>query len=567
MSIINSYVISSQRKAFSNSECFDDYKKASILSNESFSVTLAYKSAGEACIPISISVMCEGINVNVYKIGYVPVVHTEKTSLGENGPGMYPDILLERNPVPEIIERDDFRLPFYEKGERNLLNATSDSFQSLLICINEDSINIPEGEYELKIEIKSLLDGSMLRTHNFTIEVIGKNLSSEKPLYTNWFHYDCLADIHNTKLYSDEYFSILEKYLKNASKNGMNMLLIPAFTPPLDTFIGGERQNVQLVDVKKDTNGYVFDLSLLEKFILLAQNCGIEYFEHSHLFSQWGAKHAPNIYATENGKTVRLFGWDTDASGNGYTFFIKSYFGALDKLIDKLGIADKIFFHISDEPTKENEVTYKKAVDVISPFIEKYKSGDALEDFCFYEKKFVKTPIVSIAKADIFFEKCDSMFLYYTGGLYSGLDKCTNRLVTTEAYCVRILGLHMFKYKVKGFLHWGYNYYYDRMSRGLFDPKSDPCGYKQLPGASYLVYPGIDEPLPSLREKYMCEAMNDFRALKALEEFKGYDEVMNICNDFFGKEIDMFTLPNSAEQMISFRELINTEIKKCVQEL
>ena len=90
----------------------------------------------------------------------------------------------------------------------------------------------------------------------------------------------------------------------------------------------------------------------------------------------------------------------------------------------------------------------------------------------------------------------------------------------------------------------------------MFDPKTDACGYKQLPGASYLAYPGISDVIPSLREKYMSEAMDDYRALKALEEYIGYDSVIKLCAEFFGKEINCFTIPENEQQMIDFREII-----------
>ena len=37
--------------------------------------------------------------------------------------------------------------------------------------------------------------------------------------------------------------------MASAAEHGINMLLTPVFTPPLDTAKGGERTTVQLVDV------------------------------------------------------------------------------------------------------------------------------------------------------------------------------------------------------------------------------------------------------------------------------------------------------------------------------
>ena len=562
----SSFLTYSGNKIFHDIEPMESITQGSCLGNEPYMLTLAYSSSAPGvCPPISVSAICPGVEVSVCKVDYVPVTRTDlgfdEVATEGREPGMYPDILYKRSPEPMVLSREDSRLPFYEKDEANLLTATK-AYQSVVIVLNEKGESLKSGAYPLTVSVKSLLDGSLLAEHKFTLNVLSKELPETDIRYTNWFHYDCLCDIHKVDLYSERFFEILEKYLKNAALNGMNMLLTPFFTPPLDTFIGGERMCVQLVGIEKSGDNYKFDFSLAERFIRLAASCGIKYIEHSHLFTQWGAEHAPNIYATEDGDYKRIFGWDTEASGNEYSAFLNSYIPALIEFMKNIGYEDRLFFHISDEPTKENKSTYKKAVDTVSGLLEGYPGGDALEDIVFYQKKFVKTPVVSISKADNFYGRCPEYWLYYTGGYYdgSGLEKCANRLLTSKSYRTRILGLHMYKYKATGFLHWGYNYYYDRMTTGICDPKGDACFYKQLPGAAYLAYPGIDDVHSSLREKYMNEALCDYRALKALEEYIGYDEVIKLCEDFFGEKITVTTIPENVGQMHKFREMINRKI-------
>ena len=564
-----SYLTSSQKKIFPDDTIGRNIECGSAFINEPYSVTLAYKTESAMCRPVSVSVNCDGIDISVYKIGFVPVTHPEGIRQGiaseHKGAGLYPDTLLKRNSKPELIENECFGVSRYEKDEQNTLNATCTSMQSVLITFNESGKNVKPGLYKAEISIVCNNTLEILAKYIFTLKIIDKKLPETDFMYTNWFHYDCLADIHGVELYSDKYFEILEKYLINAAKHQMNTLLIPAFTPPLDTYIGEERQNIGLVKIKKIDNNYEFDFSELEKLIILAKNCGFTYFEHPHFFTQWGAKHAPNIYADDNGTYKRIFGWETDASGDEYTKFLNTYIPAFISFTTKLGVVDNIFFHISDEPNENNEATYKKAADVVKNLLKNHKSGDALSSIKFYNNGLVKTPIVQIDQADNFFGKCDNFWLYYTGGYYPDnptLDKCTNRLLSSKPYCTRILGLHLYKYKATGFLHWGYNFYYDKMSKGLFDPKTSACGYKQLPGASYLAYPGINDVIPSLREKHMSEAIGDYRALKALEEYIGYDGVIDLCSKFFGKEINCFTMPENEQQMIDFREMINSEIEK-----
>ena len=176
----------------------------------------------------------------------------------------------------------------------------------------------------------------------------------------------------------------------------------------------------------------------------------------------------------------------------------------------------------------------------------------------------VDVPIVTVYSADNFVGKCDRLWIYYTGGYYPNHSSnfCTNRVLTSKPYKARILGLHAFMFKAEGFLHWGLNFYYGKVSNGLFNPLIEPCGYKQREGASYIVYPGTNCALASLRELYMREAMCDLRALKLLEEMTSYDYVMKLAEEHFGESITCHTLPRSAEDMRGFRELINSEIEK-----
>lgn len=122
------------------------------------------------------------------------------------------------------------------------------------------------------------------------------------------------------------------------------MLLTPLFTPPLDTEIGGERTTVQLVGVERDEQAYRFDFGLLERWISLGERCGVHYYEFSHLFTQWGAQFAPKIMAIEQGQLKRIFGWETDASGDTYGQFLEALLPELDRFIQERGLGDRVFF-------------------------------------------------------------------------------------------------------------------------------------------------------------------------------------------------------------------------------
>ena len=560
---------STQRRIFPSGLPTEEFRTVSALRNEPVSFCLAYRAdhrvVGDGKIPdlpISVSAVCEEkpLPLSAYRVGYVPY-GTAPCEDAETADGSCPDPLYRRSPDPVIV-RGDEHLPYYEQGERNLLNVSCVSNGCVLFTVNEAGEPLDAGDYELRVRVRSLSTGEELASHTLTLHIVNALLPENDLIYTNWFHYDCFADLYGLALYSNEYFSMLEDYLRNATLHGMTALLIPAFTPALDTPVGGERTNVQLIRVIEQNGDYSFDFSLLRSFLELAQRCGIRYFEHCPLFSQWGAKSAINVYGERDGSRVRLFGWEDAADSPAYTRFLRRYLTEFLTLAKELGISERLLFHISDEPCETHEETYRRALAVVSDLLEGYTRGDALSDFRYYQNGLVSFPIVSTKFADDFDGRCDALMLYYTGG---PTEQLSNRLLSNAPWRTRILGLHLYRYRAKGFLHWGYNYYYGRMSHGLFDPTSNPCGYRNLPGASYLVYPGPDrKPLPSLREKLMMDALSDCRALRLLETLIGREATLALCAEVLGEAITIRTLPTSAEQMLALRERINQAIEQAV---
>ena len=95
---------------------------------------------------------------------------------------------------------------------------------------------------------------------------------------------DDLFNAFNEDVFSEAHWRIIENFVKTAVDNGINMLLMPVFTLPLDTKVGGERPTTQLVGVEKTADGYVFDFSLVGRWLDMCARCGVKYHEISHLF-------------------------------------------------------------------------------------------------------------------------------------------------------------------------------------------------------------------------------------------------------------------------------------------
>ena len=127
------------------------------------------------------------------------------------------------------------------------------------------------------------------------LHVADAELPEQKLLHTEWFHADCLADYYHVEAFSEEHWQILENFIRCYASRGINTILTPVVTPALDTEVGGERTTVQLVKIVKEGGHYSFDFADLKRWIALCEKYGITHFEMAHLFTQWGAKHAPKV--------------------------------------------------------------------------------------------------------------------------------------------------------------------------------------------------------------------------------------------------------------------------------
>lgn len=361
------------------------------------------------------------------------------------------------------------------------------------------------------------------------------------------------------EIQSEAYYEIVEKYLAVYAKFGHNMILTPIFTPALDTTVGSERPTNQLVDIVQDHGKYSFDFTKLKHWIDLCHKYGIRFFEMAHLFTQWGAEHAPKIMAVVDGKYKRIFGWETDALSEEYRDFLATFLPELVKFLKKEGVMENCYFHVSDEPEKRHEQQYRSVKEVVLPYVPEKQWIDALSDYDFYEKEIVSTPIVSNDHIHTFLEdEAENLWTYYC---VTQRKDVANRFIAMPSYRHRILGYQMYKYNIQGFLHWGFNFWFSQLSKHVLNPYIDTsAGGAFTSGDGFVVYP-LDEDgevVCSLRLYVLNESWQDMRALELLESLTDRETVTELLKDVKGFD----SYPRNSQYLVNLREEINRKIKQ-----
>lgn len=543
MKKINVKTISSLEKVLPGMElCSAELSEASCLIKERFSYQIAllgdvsFQMAKRLNIIISSEL---NDKIKIYEVGNVPVNMPAYLNQYDN---RY--ITRQAAILPDILTESD-----------GTVAVSGISYRALWVSVDADT---NPGIYEIKLSFED--EGEIYGESLLKLKVIDAVLPKQDFVFTQWFHSDCISSYYGVKPLSEEHWVYIEKFMKMAVDNGINMILTPIFTPPLDTKIGGERPTVQLVDVKYENGKYSFGFDKLLRWIDICHRVGIEFLEISHLFSQWGAKCSPKIEVEEAGSIIKKFGWHTDSASEEYKEFISQLLPHLTSVIRENWDSTKVYFHLSDEPPEESIENYGEIYKFVKPYISEFKLMDAMSDYEIYKKGYVDTPVSTIGKIHDFIENdVENLWGYYCCG--EGDRNLSNRFISMPSYRNRIIGTQLYKYGIKGFLHWGYNFYYSQYSTKVINPFITNDADGGFPaGDAFSVYPGKEGPMPSLRLFVFYEALQDMRAFRVLEGLIGKDAVVKLI-DAYG-EITFNDYPGSAEYILKLRQTVNALIEE-----
>lgn len=521
-----------------------EHTRGSMLKNEIYSFQLAVSGRDDTANRFTCTLRVKSeleSYITVKQVKYVPVL-VPSIEIGDDDdylsktPGLFPDALW-------TVKNGQIEF-FYQKANTCWISIEPKGKVS--------------GTYPITLELVDK-EGQIFAEKTFTIEIIDAELPESTVRNTGWFHGDCLAKLHHVEMMSDAYWEIVEKYIRVYTKFGHNMILTPIFTPPLDTEIGKDRLTNQLVDVTLHKGQYSFGFDKLKRWLDVCRKYGVQYFEISHLFTQWGAKHAPKIMATEDGEYRKLFGWDTDALSEEYRSFLQAFLPELTAFLKKEQVMDFCYFHISDEPSLDHEKQYRAVKSMVSSYVPSSQWIEALGEYSFYEKGIITRPVVSCDHIHTFMEQgVEHLWTYYCTGQRKDV---ANRFIAQPSYRNRILGYQLYKTRVEGFLHWGFNFWFTAGSTGIANPYMDTsAGGNFQSGDAFVVYP-LDEDgevVCSLRLYVFLEAFQDMRALELLESLTDRKTVLDLLD-----EIDGFKIyPRNSQYILKLRERVNQMIRE-----
>ncbi len=460
----------------------------------SFQVAMRLEDADRQHVSVTVKGP-PGWTLRVRRVGYVPVRH-HNLPVGEDSdgvgyiPGYVPDPLFDDTTV---------HIP---PGETH----------AFWITVRPSDAAVP-GTYNIEVNI--LPEQGAVFSHIATLRLHPVTLQPRRDFHiTHWFYVDALIDWYQTALFDARFWSVLPAYVRDVVAHGQDTLYVPVFTPPLD---GVKRPSQLLRITPLAPDKYAFDWQDVKRYTDLAQRCGITHFEWSHFFTQWGAKYAPRIYESQGAEEKLLWPPDTPATSTTYRAFLAQFLPALHRFLEEETLCRRSFFHVSDEPHAEHLPQYQADRALLQDLAPWMQVMDALSDLSFATQGLTDMPIPSIRTALDFVAADVPAWCYYCCG---PRGPYLNRLLDTPLAKIAMHGMLFYRWPFRGFLHWGYNYWYVSQTRDLLDPYTEQSGRAWGRGWAYgdpfVVYPGPDGPIDSMRWEVFGESLQDYALLQTL---------------------------------------------------
>ncbi len=416
-------------------------------------------------------------------VGYVPVDRpTQKPSEDQlrKTPADYPDPLLEMDSVD--------------------LKAGVAQPVWLTVPVSVDAApGVYRGEVQLSGEEVSAVQKIAVRVYAATIE--------DTTLWvTDWFGVNARHMEIAPEAESEAYYALLRRFARNMAEHRHTVAIISPLS--LAEFSVGEGGMLQA------------DFTRFDRWVRIFQEEGVVgLIEGGHIGGRkggWLSSFVVTVKSVKDGEVVsKRVEPDSEAAKEFYAYWFP-------ELVAHLREKDwlKCYVqHLADEPIGTNVKSYKAMAALARTYAPELKIIEACHtkeltgsmdiwvpqlnylhvDFAHYQER-------QAAGDEVWFYTC-----VFPQGEYA------NRFIELPLIKTRLLHWINFKYGVTGYLHWGYNHW---TPDSPFTHTTRPHGGPPyLPaGDPWIVYPGKDGPLDSIRFEAMRDGIADYELLSMLDK-------------------------------------------------
>lgn len=333
---------------------------------------------------------------------------------------------------------------------------------------------------------------------------------------THWISADSIWEHYKIEPCGDRFWQLADAYIANLVAHGNDVIYTPMFNNRHEILV----RPAQLLRVKRTApDQYAFDFTDVRRWVRLALKHGASHVEFPHFFTPapTSGKYPQRIFERDE-KRIGAMLWPPEISAlsDTYRTFLEQFLPQFKTFLEEENVLDRAYFHCADEPDGAVQVAdYRKARALLKELAPWIKVMDALSDVTYATERLSDTPIPSIATAPAFTAANCPAWAYFCCG---PRDKFLQRLLDTPLPKIRMAGWLFYKLGARGFLHWGYNYWFTFCTANIGNPFDDASvgAWPGLPaGDPFVVYPGEGGPLDSIRWEVFADSLQDYALLQS----------------------------------------------------
>jgi hypothetical protein len=407
-------------------------------------------------------------------VGSIPIAENtpkfRKTDLIRPAPARFPDYLAEEK---EVSVRKGKYLAVY-----------------LTVKIPRDA---EAGDYEGTVTVNTDKGNKSLPLH---LTIYPLMLPDERHLMvTEWYTTGNFGKFHNIDSSdSESFYEMLKVYAQNMTEHRQNVF----------------RVSLDLIASRQDADGKLtFDFSRFDKWAEVFWNTGRMDLLETGFVARFGQGDW-----SSNEIVLRDFRAQKESTNQLITVpgkdFLPQFLPAFEKHLREKRWLEKTVFHIADEPSNHNVMSWREASHFVHTYASLLRRIDAIETtHCFGRLEIWVPKLDHLATWYDVYKKaqcqgCEMWF--YTVGIFQK-GSFPNKTVDVPLIESRILHWLNYRFGLKGYLHWGFNHWTD-------DPFTAPGEHR---GDGWHVYPKKDGLINSLRWEQMRNGIQDYEYLWLLE--------------------------------------------------
>jgi len=420
-------------------------------------------------------------------VGYVPVDRpTQLPSKDQlrKPPADYPDPLLEEQ----------------------TLDVEAGIAQAIWITVPVPKEASP-GRYRGTLTLTGKIEGRSFHSQErLDIRVYPVVIDSTRLWVTDWF----LVNASHMEIQpvpeSDEYYALLRRFARNMAEHRHTVALISPIN--LCNYVVGADGEL------------AFDFSSFDRWVeIFIEEGVVGRIEGGHIGGRkegWVSDFVTTIRRVKEGRVVSE---NVDPSSPAAHAFYARFFPSLVDHLKEKGWLEKFMQHLADEPIAQNISSYRDLAELARKYAPEVLIVEACHTKDIAGAIDIWVPQLNYLHQDFeYYQERQNLgeeVWFYTCVFPQG--EYANRFIELPLIKTRLLHWINFKYGITGYLHWGYNHW---TQDSPFTHTTRPHGGPPyLPaGDPWIVYPGKDGPLDSIRFEAMRDGIVDHELLSRLAE-------------------------------------------------